>query len=145
VPDLPRRLAALRNTARDLQRDRDAVLRRLRRSLDEMQAHRKELIRERHTVQANTSGRNSAVRMNDLALRFGLTPRESEVAFLLADGCSNSLVAELLGISRHTARHHTQHVLGKLAVRSRGKAAAIIRGHVHVTQLETRQSMGSSA
>jgi len=50
-----------------------------------------------------------------------------EVAILLAEGCSNSTVARRLGISPHTARHHTQRVLGKLGVHSRSAAGALLR------------------
>lgn len=59
---------------------------------------------------------------------YGLTPRESEVALLLAHGRSNAAIAAELGISTHTARHHTQRVLAKLEVRSRAEAGALLRG-----------------
>lgn len=50
---------------------------------------------------------------------FGLTRRELEVAQLLRLRRSNSELATTLGISEHTARHHTQSVLSKLGVHSR--------------------------
>jgi DNA-binding CsgD family transcriptional regulator len=56
--------------------------------------------------------------------RFGLSPQESRVARLLAQGLSNAEVARQLCISAHTARHHTQRVLSKLEVRSRAAVAA---------------------
>lgn len=56
--------------------------------------------------------------------QFGLSPQESRVAHLLAQGLSNSEVAHRLCISVHTARHHTQRVLSKLEVRSRAAVAA---------------------
>lgn len=46
---------------------------------------------------------------------------------MLAEGCSNVTVAERLGISPHTARHHTQRVLAKLGVHSRSAAGAVLR------------------
>ncbi|HEX3274900.1 MAG TPA: helix-turn-helix transcriptional regulator [Gemmatimonadales bacterium] len=55
---------------------------------------------------------------------YGMTPREVEVAELLALGLSNVGVAGRLRISPHTARHHTQRVLAKLGVHSRAEAAA---------------------
>jgi DNA-binding NarL/FixJ family response regulator len=64
----------------------------------------------------------------DLKERFGLTRREIEVAQLLAKGQSNQAIARELGISAHTARHHTQRILSKLEVHSRGEAGAKIRG-----------------
>jgi DNA-binding NarL/FixJ family response regulator len=59
--------------------------------------------------------------------RYGLTRREQEVAELLAEGKSNATIARHLGISAHTARHHTQRVLSKLAVHSRAEAGAKLR------------------
>lgn len=60
--------------------------------------------------------------------RFHLTAREREVAELLARGRSNGEVAQRLGISKHTARHHTESVFAKLGVHSRAEAGAMIRG-----------------
>jgi DNA-binding NarL/FixJ family response regulator len=62
-----------------------------------------------------------------LQTRYGLTRREVQVAGLLAQGRSNSGIAQDLRISAHTARHHTQRILSKLEVHSRGEAGAKIR------------------
>jgi DNA-binding CsgD family transcriptional regulator len=60
---------------------------------------------------------------------FSLTAREADVALLLARGASNATVASELHISGHTARHHTENVLAKLNVHTRGEvAAAIVAG-----------------
>jgi DNA-binding NarL/FixJ family response regulator len=59
---------------------------------------------------------------------FGLTRREAQVARLLSRGHSNQAIARELEISEHTARHHTQRILAKLEVHSRGEAGAKIRG-----------------
>ncbi|MEP7065560.1 MAG: helix-turn-helix transcriptional regulator [Gemmatimonadota bacterium] len=56
--------------------------------------------------------------------RFGLTPREAQVALRLALGDSDAKLARTLGVSPHTVRHHTEHVFDKLQVRSR-KALAV--------------------
>jgi DNA-binding CsgD family transcriptional regulator len=72
--------------------------------------------------------RASDAREIELARRFGLTRREIQVATLLAQGRSNQAIARELKISAHTARHHTQRVLSKLQVHSRGEAGAKIRG-----------------
>ena len=54
-----------------------------------------------------------------LVQRFGLTPQEARVALMLADQLSNRDVAARLGVSVHTARHHTERVLAKLQIHSR--------------------------
>ena len=51
--------------------------------------------------------------------RFGLTPREQQVAALLASRASNAEIASQLGISVHTARRHTERVFEKLNCQSR--------------------------
>ncbi len=60
----------------------------------------------------------------ELRERYGLTPRQSEVAILLARGHSNRDIADRLTISPHTARHHAQRVLEKTGAPSR-KALAL--------------------
>jgi DNA-binding CsgD family transcriptional regulator/tetratricopeptide (TPR) repeat protein len=49
----------------------------------------------------------------------GLTRRESEVAELVAQGLSDSAIAEQLVISRRTAEHHVSSILAKVGVGSR--------------------------
>jgi DNA-binding CsgD family transcriptional regulator len=60
----------------------------------------------------------------ELQERFGLTPREAEVALLLARGASNEEAGEALGISPHTVRTHAQRLFRKLGIHSR-KALAL--------------------
>lgn len=62
----------------------------------------------------------------ELRDRFALTAREVEVARLLAAGQSAREVAAMLGISYFTARHHIEHLLAKLGVRTRAAVAAAI-------------------
>lgn len=65
-----------------------------------------------------------------IRIRFNLTRKESRVAELLATQMTNEQIADVLCISTHTARHHTQSVLSKLSVRSRRDVAAVLsRGH----------------
>jgi LuxR family maltose regulon positive regulatory protein len=54
-----------------------------------------------------------------------LTAREREVFALLGEGRTNREIADELVISEFTAKVHVQHVLKKLGVRSRTKAALI--------------------
>jgi len=62
----------------------------------------------------------------ELRERFALTAREVEVLQLLAVGRSAREIAATLGISYYTARHHVEHVLAKLGVRTRAAVAAAI-------------------
>jgi DNA-binding CsgD family transcriptional regulator len=56
---------------------------------------------------------------DSLRARYGLTLRELQVASLLMHRLTNAEIARMLNISPHTARHHTESVLGKFGVRSR--------------------------
>ncbi len=53
-----------------------------------------------------------------------LTPRELEVLTLLAEGASNKLIAQRLGISVHTAKFHVGSLLDKLDAIGRTDAVA---------------------
>ena len=53
-----------------------------------------------------------------------ITPREAEVANLLARGLSDQLIAGRLTISPHTVKRHTEHLYAKLGVGSRWEALA---------------------
>ncbi len=55
----------------------------------------------------------------------GLTPRESEVLDLIAEGLTPRQIAERLVISTRTVSTHIEHVLKKLGVKSRSQAVAL--------------------
>lgn len=61
-----------------------------------------------------------------------LTDREREILRLIVEGVSTEMMASTLGVSSNTVRTHVQHVLRKLQVHHRGKAArrALDRGLV---------------
>ncbi len=59
------------------------------------------------------------------ALAEPLTPRETEVVQLLAEGLTNRRIAQRLGISEHTAKFHVNAILGKLGAQSRAEAVAL--------------------
>ena len=61
----------------------------------------------------------------EVAQRLGLTPRQAEVAVLLAERRTNKEIAAALAVSPHTARHHVEAVLDRLGVRRDGVAAAV--------------------
>ena len=60
-----------------------------------------------------------------------LTPRESEILKLIADGQSNKLIARNLGISDGTVKLHVKAVLRKLEVHSRVEAAVMYVEHFY--------------
>jgi DNA-binding CsgD family transcriptional regulator len=65
---------------------------------------------------------------DSLRERFGFTTRESHVASLLIQRLTNAEIASALGISPHTARHHTESVLVKAGVNSRRSLCRILNG-----------------
>ncbi|MEP7088207.1 MAG: helix-turn-helix transcriptional regulator [Gemmatimonadota bacterium] len=54
-----------------------------------------------------------------LSSLFRLTPREVEVALLLAEGASDAHIGRALGMSIHTARHHGERIFAKVGVHLR--------------------------
>jgi len=54
----------------------------------------------------------------------GLTPRELEVAQLLAGGQTNRQIADTLVIAERTAHRHVENILGKLGLNNRAQIAA---------------------
>jgi DNA-binding CsgD family transcriptional regulator/tetratricopeptide (TPR) repeat protein len=61
----------------------------------------------------------------DPLARYRLTPRETEVLALVASGASNGEIASTLFIGAKTASAHVTHILRKLGVPTRTRAAAI--------------------
>jgi DNA-binding CsgD family transcriptional regulator/tetratricopeptide (TPR) repeat protein len=76
---------------------------------------------QRRGVKGIPRGERTSTRENPARL----TVREAEVLSLLAEGLSNSAIAEKLFITKKTASHHVSSVLVKLNVSSRGQAAAL--------------------
>jgi LuxR family transcriptional regulator, maltose regulon positive regulatory protein len=62
--------------------------------------------------------------------RATLSPRESEVHQLLAQGLTNEEIAKQLYISVSTTKVHVKHIYEKLGVRSRLEAARALRDDV---------------
>jgi predicted ATPase/DNA-binding NarL/FixJ family response regulator len=60
----------------------------------------------------------------DRTQQVALTPRERQVAALVASGRTNRQIGRALGISEKTAEVHLHHVMSKLDVRSRAEVAA---------------------
>ncbi|HET6567539.1 MAG TPA: helix-turn-helix transcriptional regulator [Rhodothermales bacterium] len=58
--------------------------------------------------------------------RFGLSRQQARVALLLAERRTTAEIKEELCVSIYTARHHVEHVMAKLGVRSRRDVAALL-------------------
>ena len=116
------RLAAVMETSDELQRNRFELIRQMRRTMNEIRSMRLRLLA---LLEDRVDGTTPTPGIK-LSRKFHLTPREVEVAMLLAGGAPNSAIARVLSISEHTARHHTRHVLVKLGLHSRARAAAVI-------------------
>jgi DNA-binding NarL/FixJ family response regulator len=65
--------------------------------------------------------------LSRLACSVDLTPREREVATLVADGLGNPEIAQALGISVKTVENHVNRVLRKLGVLDRADVADALR------------------
>ena len=70
-----------------------------------------------------------ATSANPPSLTEAITPRESEVLQLLAEGLPNKVIARRLDISEHTVKFHVNAIMGKLSAQSRTEAV------VRATQL----------
>ena len=126
-PGDPARLDRVRFTSAALRRDARDLLKALRSELSALRAFKERLTSVPMLlapVRSNGTPSDGA----DGWAAHGFTPREIEVARLLAEGRRNTAIASALGISAHTARHHTQRVLAKLGVHSRAEAGARLRG-----------------
>ena len=120
------RLFKLLSSFASLRSSNQVLVDQIRGSIEELRQLRNRL-QEKHADLSLRPG-DGKVSHRLLKERFALTRREIEVAQLLAKGRSNQAIARELKISAHTARHHTQRILSKLEVHSRGEAGAKIRG-----------------
>jgi DNA-binding NarL/FixJ family response regulator len=111
-----------------LREDGRALIERIHASLLEMRELRQQIREQRSRRTTGNHDGFAPARSAYVQMQYGLTARETEVAMLLAQGLSNAVIARTLAISTHTARHHTQRVLGKLRVHSRAEAGAKLRG-----------------
>ena len=78
----------------------------------------------------------------------GLTPREREVALLIARGLSNRQIAQQLVIAQGTAANHVAHIIGKLGLANRTGIAAAVASRTRAldifTDFEPRSSRSES-
>jgi DNA-binding NarL/FixJ family response regulator len=85
------------------------------------------VIRARLARQVQISPRRGPKRepTAELLLPLGLTPREAEVLFWLAQGKANSDICVLLGMQLTTVKKHNERIFQKLGVENRTTAAAV--------------------
>ncbi|RZL33591.1 MAG: transcriptional regulator [Rubrivivax sp.] len=85
------------------------------------------LLRARTTPAAEAPARSARTLQTVARSGDGLTEREVEVLGRIAAGESNKLIARALDLSPFTVKRHVANILDKLAVSSRGQAAAVWR------------------
>jgi DNA-binding CsgD family transcriptional regulator len=78
--------------------------------------------RVRRALRAHGVTRRPTTRAGDLS------PREREVLALVGDGLSTRRIAELLGVTRHTAETYVKSGMAKLGARTRTEAAVLAAG-----------------
>jgi DNA-binding NarL/FixJ family response regulator len=59
----------------------------------------------------------------------GLTPRETEVLALIAEGLTNAEISERLVVSAATVKTHVNHIFAKTGARDRAQAVVYAYGH----------------
>jgi DNA-binding NarL/FixJ family response regulator len=75
-----------------------------------------------HHVVAAVAGADPAGGEPEPGLPDGLTPREAEVLTLIAEGLTNTEIAERLVVSAATVKTHVNHIFAKAGVRDRAQA-----------------------
>jgi DNA-binding NarL/FixJ family response regulator len=83
--------------------------------------HRAELVQQLGQYREQRGRREAILEVLSL-----LTPRQREVAALIAGGLSNSDIAQRLVLSEGTVANHVQHILRRLSFRSRAEVAALV-------------------
>jgi len=85
---------------------------------------------QHHLVEAITNAPTEpAVSTSQTALPDGVTRREAEVLTLIAEGLSNSEIAERLCVNETTVKSHINHLFAKTGVRDRAQAVTYAYRH----------------
>ena len=84
--------------------------------------HKKQEAEESSNAEINQLLSALRIRCRTVALENGLTPREEDVLYCLAQGWSNNTIAEELSLSQNTIKTHIRHIYNKLDISSREEA-----------------------
>jgi DNA-binding CsgD family transcriptional regulator len=84
---------------------------------------------------------SATVHARDLVLDGGLTPREADVAGLVARGATNAEIARSLHVAEATVKTHLTHIFAKLGVRSRTQLALLLE-HGRLQRSSDRAAAG---
>ncbi|MBR2834980.1 MAG: helix-turn-helix transcriptional regulator [Coriobacteriales bacterium] len=68
-----------------------------------------------------------AAHFNQLAVRYGLSEREHDLLFLLAEGLNAQQIAERVYVSRNTAKTHIAHIYNKFGIHSRSELDELLK------------------
>jgi DNA-binding CsgD family transcriptional regulator len=77
-------------------------------------------------LSVESGGPTTIERVHGAADAFGLTPREADVLAALADGLSNRLIAEAIGISEATVKFHLVSVMRKASTSNRTELLSVL-------------------
>ena len=97
------------------------------------QVHDACLMPTREPVPLETD-RNARPSIRGKANGYSLTPRETEILSLIAEGMSNKEMAEKLFVSPSTIKTHTKNIFKKLGVRRRMEAVNKVFGSRQLTR-----------
>lgn len=79
-----------------------------------------------------------------IAMAYGLTPRERDVARLVIQGLSTEEIANSLFVSKHTVTDHLKSIFGKIGVRTRRELVTQVFAEHYAPRLEQGTPVGSS-
>jgi DNA-binding CsgD family transcriptional regulator len=113
-------LSAVSARPEDFSEDDAALFRAMARWLA-LVMHRAELVQQLGQYREERGRREAILEVLNL-----LTPRQREVATLIAGGLSNAEIAARLVVSEGTVANHVEHILRRLSFRSRAEVAALV-------------------